>query len=330
MRPADARSPDPQPGRLEHRPRLLGDQPLGHGLLDQGRHGVERGEGAADADLRPPLDRLELDLEQLLVGPGQLAGPDLVGGDDADQRLHDRIDAHEVTRRLDLLRRRLARRAGFRKGEGQGMERPVLGREREALVVLLQRPVQPRDFQGAEADDVAVDRLGTASGVGEPAAAGPHPGLGNGQSFLVERHDRAGRDRDLALDHDEPRRHPQPRPALGQLRVQDQEALTRGEIQRPVAALGGLGLQLQDAEGCTLQGGECRLLLGAALLLLPCQAVDRGGAGGRRVEQAHRERQGYGIGGDRRVVDPILAIAQPVPGHLLHARQPVRTPPLPA
>ena len=172
-----------------------------------------------------------------------------------------------------------------------------------------------------EADHVAVDRLGAAVRVGQPLAARPHPGAGDLERRVVERRERPGRHRRVALDRGEPRRERQPLAPVREGRVEQAQALAGGEVEQPVPAARVGPLDPQDAEGGPLQGRQGGALVGVGRPVLAGEAVDRGRARGRGGEQGDVERQRQGLadreGGDVLVLPGYPPVREPVAGGLL-------------
>ena len=270
----------------EHRLDLRGHLPVADRPPEPVGDRVERDGPDREAQGGPALDRLHLDGQHPLVGRRQGRGPDLAGGDEAAQGLvHVRLGG-ELAGGPDLLGRGLDVGPGLRPGEGRGVHRPVLGREREVPELALGRAVEAGDPGTPEADHVPVDRLGAAVRVGQPLAARAHPGAGHLERRVVERRQRPGRHRRVVLDRGEPRRERQPLAPVREGRVEQAQALAGGEVEQPVPAARVGPLDPQDAERGPPQGRQGGALVGVGRPVLAGEAVDRGRARGRGANRA--------------------------------------------
>ena len=198
---------------------------------------------------------------------------------------------------------------------------PSSGANGKSQQPALRRAVEAGDPGPPEADHVAVDRLGAAVRVGQPLAARPHPGAGDLERRVVERRERPGRHRRVALDRGEPRRERQPLAPVREGRVEQAQALAGGEVESrcPPRGSGPSTRRTRNAARCrAVQGGA---LVGVGRPVLAGEAVDRGRARGRGGEQGDVERQRQGLadreGDDVLVLPGYPPVREPVAGGLL-------------
>ena len=315
--PGDA---DPAPNLRQHGIDPGRRHALAQHLVDLGRERIQRDQADADAGGGPALDGLDLDRQHALVGPGEWGGLDGAGQRAAGQGLEQILLGQELAHGPHLRGRRIGASLGRRPGERHGVDRTVLGTEQKAFALALGRAVEAGNLGRAEADDMAEDRLGTAVGVGQAAAAGTHARCCDGQGRLVERRRRARGHHGITLDDGDAGRDRQPLAAFWEMLVDQPETLGSGEVGQPPAPQGVRRLDPEHAEGGAPQRVEGGALVGVGRRVLAGEAVDRRGPAGRRGEQADVQRQRQRVG-DRgagpRIVPAHVPPAEPVPCGLL-------------